>query len=102
MKKPVKTTKIKKVKKMTIEDLALMVARGFENTATKDELMTMKEEMNAQFGEVNEKISDQAKENKDRFDKIEYLLIRALDNRTAKLEDDTRVIKTTIEKMSRA
>ena len=87
MKKVAKTTKTKKVKKMTIEDLALMVARGFESMATKDE-------MNARFDEA-------VKENKDRFDKIENILIRALDNRTTKLEDENRVIKTTLEKMSR-
>ncbi len=87
MKKVAKTTKTKKVKKMTIEDLALMVVRGFESMATKDE-------MNARFDEA-------VKENKDRFDKIENILIRALDNRTTKLEDENRVIKTTLEKMSR-
>lgn len=83
MKKPTKTPKIKKVKKMTIEDLALMVARGFESMATKDE-------MNARADDMVE-----------RLDRIEHLLIRALENRVSKLEDDSRMTKTILEKMSR-
>lgn len=63
---------------MSIEDLTMMVARGFENTATKDDI-----------GAVIV-----------RLDRIEHLLIRALDNRVTRLEDDNRVIKTTLEKMS--
>lgn len=90
MKKPTKTPKAEKAKKMSIEDLAIMVARGFES---------MEQRMEARFDEA-------AKENKNRFDKIderldriEYLLIRALDNRTAKLEDEVRVLKTTVERL---
>lgn len=79
---------------MTIDDLALRVAKGFEGVATKGEMMAMKDEMNAHFDEA-------AKENKERFDQIKNILIRALDNRTTKLEDDNCVIKTTLEKMSR-
>jgi hypothetical protein len=99
MKKPAKTTKTKNIKKMTIEDLALMVARGFEGTATKKEMNAGFDEVRVQF---NSRFDEAAKENKDRFDKIESILIRALDNRTTKLEDENRVIKTTLEKMSRA
>jgi hypothetical protein len=78
-----KETKIKKVKKMTIDDLAIMVANGFDS---------LEQRMERKFDEA-------AIENKDRFDKIEYLLIRALDNRTAKLEDEVRVLKTTVERI---
>ncbi len=92
--------KIKKVKKMTIEDLALMVAKGFDGVevrfdavevrfdgvATRFESVATKEDMNMVIG---------------RLDRIEHLLIRALDNRVTKLEDDSRVVKTTLEKMSR-
>jgi hypothetical protein len=85
MKKLAKTIKTKKEKKMTIEDLALMVARSFESLPTR-------EEMNTRFDEA-------AKENKDRFDRIENILIRALDNRTLKLEDEVRVLKTTVERI---
>lgn len=92
MKKLAKTPKIKKVKKMTIEDLAIMVARSFENIPTRDE-------MNARFDEVNTRFDEAAKENKDRFDRIENILIRALDNRTLKLEDEVRVLKTTVERL---
>lgn len=75
---------------MTIDDLAIMVANGFDS---------LEQRMERKFDEA-------AKENKDRFDKtdgrldrIEYLLIRALDNRTAKIEDEVRVLKTTVERI---
>ena len=53
--------------KMTIDKLAIMVARGFENTATKDDIKNMatkddlkdlETRMNGKFEGVNRRIDD--------------------------------------------
>ena len=53
--------------KMTIDKLAIMVARGFENTATKDDIKNMatkddlknlEARMNGKFEGVNRRIDD--------------------------------------------
>ncbi|MDO8594334.1 MAG: hypothetical protein Q7R93_02355 [bacterium] len=64
------------IKKMSIDDLAGMVKRGFDETAKKTE-------MEAGFEAVNK-----------RLDHIENLLIRAHDNRITALEDSMRLVKT--------
>jgi len=75
-------------KETTIDDLARMVQKGFENTATKDDLV-----------EVNTRLDGMDK----RFDKIdtrdhiENLLLRAHDNRIERLEDKMRVVETALE-----
>lgn len=44
-----------KNKDVTTEDLAVMISKGFENTATKDGLETLKNEMNEGFEKVDER-----------------------------------------------
>lgn len=70
-------------KAMTIDDLAGMVKRGFDETAKKTE-------MNARFEAVDERFDGIDK----RLDRIENLLIRAHDNRITELEDSMRLVKT--------
>jgi len=47
-----------KITKMTIDKLAIMVAKGFENTATKEDLRNLEERMNGKFDGVNKRIDD--------------------------------------------
>ncbi len=68
-----------KSKKMTIDDLAIMVANGFENTATKDDIKMLDEKL--------EKIDF-------RLSKIEVNHERRLD----KVEDKLAVIYAAFEK----
>lgn len=66
-------------KKMTIDDLAVMVAKGFENTATKDD-----------FKEVSRKLED-----------IDYRLSKIESNHERRidlLEDRMQVVKTYFER----
>ncbi len=84
--------KMKKVKKseITIDDLAVMVSRGFENTTTKQDLSGLKEEMNERFDNVDirlQKIDG-------RLDHIEHHLIFGHTNRLEYLEDAVRLLKT--------
>ncbi|MCC6323427.1 hypothetical protein IT400_01400 [Candidatus Nomurabacteria bacterium] len=81
---------VKKQKKITLDDLAIMVAKGFENTATKDEMNTRFNEVDERFNKVDE-----------RLDKIESRLDNIETNdgkRLDKLEDKTRIIYTAFEK----
>lgn len=48
----------KKVKKITIEDLARMVAKGFGETAKQKDLLALKSEMNQRFGEVDKRFDE--------------------------------------------
>lgn len=47
-----------KKSKMTIDKLAIMVAKGFEKTATKEDLKNLEERMNGKFEGVNKRIDD--------------------------------------------
>ena len=40
----------------TLEDLANMVAKGFENTATKDDLKELSIEMNTRFSAMDKRL----------------------------------------------
>lgn len=74
MKKRQKTTK-----KITTEDLAIMVAKGFESTATKNDI-----------SEVNKRLEDIEY----RLGKIESNHERRIDN----LEDKMNIVKTYFER----
>jgi len=73
---------MKKAKKITIEDLARMVQKGFSETAKKIELESVAEEMRKGFKAVDE-----------RFDKIEKLILADHKRRIEKLEEDIRDLK---------
>jgi len=74
-------------KKMTIEDLALITQKGFND-------------VDVQFGEVGQRF-DAVEVRLDSVDikleRIENLLLRAHDNRLEKLEDDVRNVKTILK-----
>ncbi len=48
--------KLKGKKPTSIDDLAIMVAKGFENTATKSDLAGLRQEMDARFKQVDERL----------------------------------------------
>lgn len=73
-------------KKMTIEDLAVMVQRGFEETATKGELADFREEVNERFDGIDQ-----------RLEKIENILIAGHDRRIERLEDSMRQVLTAVK-----
>jgi hypothetical protein len=71
-----------KTRKITIEDLARMVQKGFSETAKKIELEGLREEMKKGFKVVDE-----------RFDKIEKLILADHKRRLEKLEEEMRDLK---------
>ncbi len=90
---------------MTVDDLAEMVAKGFADTATKEETAT-KEDLNALKFEVKEntrrlgkielwmeKIDERLDEIERRLDKIEYSLIKQQDKRIERLESELDRVK---------
>ena len=88
--KKLKKTNTKKNKAAT-DTLAVMVQKGFEETATdirgvKEEVKDLRGEMNERFNKVDE-----------RLDRIENILIRAHENRIGRLEDGLRVVKTRLK-----
>ena len=71
---------------ITIDDLAIMVQKGFAETATKAELIAVKDEMKEGFKKVNE-----------RLDKIEDVLIEKHDQRISYLEQRVRELGTALD-----
>ncbi len=69
-------------KETTTDDLARMVQKGFENTATKSDVSELRSDM----PEVNL-----------RLDRIENPLLRAHENRIERLEDKMRIVETAME-----
>lgn len=72
-------------KKTTIDDLARMVAKGFEDTATKQDLNSLKSEMNKKFDGMDK-----------RFDKIENLILIDHKRRLEKLELEMKELKNAL------
>ncbi len=73
-------------KKITIEDLARMIAEGFRQTATKVELG----ELRSELGEVKQEL----REVSERVRVVESLLTS---NRIERIEDDMRRVKTILK-----
>lgn len=73
-------------KKMTIEDLAVMVKRGFDETATEALV-------NKRFEAVDERIDGLETGVNKRLDRIENLLLRDHLNRIERLEDTVLRLK---------
>jgi cob(I)alamin adenosyltransferase len=71
-------------KKMTIEDLAVMVQGGFDEVNGK--IINIRDEMDQGFKEVNQ-----------RLDRIENILIAGHDRRIERLEDNMREVKTALK-----
>lgn len=77
-------------KKITIDDLAIMVQKGFNETASKTDMNVRFEVIDARFDAVDARF-DKVDE---RLDRIENILIRAHDDRLDRLEDSVRILKT--------
>jgi len=74
-----------KTKGTTTDDLARMVQKGFDGVDKKLEKTATKEDLASTEAKLET-----------RLDGIENLLLRALENRIERLEDDMRVVKTTL------
>lgn len=72
-------------KSVTNEELAQMVAKGFENTATKQDLNNVEERLSSRIDGVEGCL-----------DRIENFM-NGYGNRIEKLEDDMRQVKTKLE-----
>ena len=73
-------SKCAKSSKITLDELAAMVKRGFDQTATKEDTAT----------------KDDIKRIEQRIDILEYRVLNSHANRLETLEDDVRRIKTTL------
>lgn len=73
-------------KKMTIEDLAGMVQRGFENTATKDDLHQLENGLENKIEALRLEIGVRLDHLEKRFEKIEYEVLDDFRQRIARLE----------------
>lgn len=69
-------------KNITINDLAAMVQKGFADTASKNDLKSLKIEMNQRFDLVDK-----------RFDKIEKLILADHKKRIERLEFEVKELK---------
>ncbi len=72
-------------KGITIDGLAVMVQKGFDDVDKRFNEMATKSEMNARFDAVDK-----------RFDKIEKLILADHKARIEKLEDELKEIKGTL------
>ncbi|MEK7477795.1 MAG: hypothetical protein AAB645_00295 [Patescibacteria group bacterium] len=73
-------------KKVTIEDLAMMVKNGFDHTASKEELGEFRQEANERFKKVDTQLG-----------RIENILFAAHDRRIDNLEDRVRQVLTALK-----
>ena len=84
---------------MTIDDLVEMVAKGFADTATKEDLNVIKSEVKEntrRLGKIElwmEEIDKRLDEIERRLDKIEYSLIKQQNKRIERLESELDRVK---------
>lgn len=76
-----------------IEKLAIMIAKGFAATATKDELSSLKDEMKDEMAEMKDEMNRRFDTVDGRLDHIEAVIERHAD-RLDRVVDDVRVLKT--------
>jgi hypothetical protein len=62
-------------KNLTIDDLAIMVQRGFENTATKQDLKELRQELTGKIDGVNRRLDAMADYNR-RIARLERMVER--------------------------
>lgn len=65
---------------MTIEDLAILVKRGFDQTATKEEILEFRKEVDRRFAAMTEAITNLAKATDDNFRHVNVRLDRVRDD----------------------
>ena len=86
-------------KDITINDLALMVQKGFAETATKDELKSFRNEMDKRFEQVDKRVEGmeskmvtKAEMNR-RFDGLEDRVLASHQKRIEKLEAEVKELR---------
>ena len=78
-----------KNKNITTEDLAIMIQKGFKETAKKEEVNQQFEGVNQQFEGVNQRF-DRVEQ---RLEKIEKLILADHKRRIEKLEENVKDLK---------
>ena len=82
---------------MTLEKLAAMIAAGFEQTATKEELKALSTKTDGRFDKVEErltKVEDRLINVEDRLTNVEHKLDKALYAKTVRLENRIKNLET--------
>jgi polyhydroxyalkanoate synthesis regulator phasin len=79
--------------KMTIEKLAEMVAEGFANTATKDDIKELRSELKADLANVERRLIAKIEVIDEKVDTLEEADVRNLQRRVFVLEKDVKQIK---------
>lgn len=79
-------------KDITINDLALMVQKGFADTITKDELKSLRNEMDKRFEGMESKMVTKAEMNR-RFDGLEDRVLASHQKRIEKLEAEVKELR---------
>lgn len=74
---------------MTVEKLAVMVARGFANTATKDDIKELKLDIEG----VEQRLSAKIEAIDEKVDTLEEVDVRDLQKRVFGLEKDVKQLK---------
>ncbi|MFZ3054621.1 MAG: hypothetical protein WA091_01380 [Minisyncoccales bacterium] len=86
-----------KKKEITIEDLAMMVQRGF--TETKLDIETLSKSVDERFDLVDERfnlVNERFDKIDKKLDKIEKVVVLDHDHRIEKLEDDMKEVKSVL------
>ena len=82
-------------KNITIDELAVMVQKGFAKTTTKDELNQLRSDMNKHFEQVNKRLEvmvTKAEMNR-RFDGLEDRVLASHQKRIEKLEAEVKELR---------
>ncbi len=81
-------------KKMTIEDLAVMVKRGFDDTASKRDVKLVDDRLD----KVDDRLQKIEKEVKELREDLAFVtrLPASVERRVDRMEDDIRLIKTKV------
>lgn len=82
---------------MTIDELARITQKGFEGVGA--EIKELREDMNNRFQKVDErfdKVETRFGTVEEGLNRIENRFVGAHENRIERLEDDMRVVKTTL------
>ncbi len=76
---------MKQEKSITIDQLARMVQKGFEETSKKSDLNNLRTDLNNLRTEMNE-----------RFDKVEKIILADYKRRLEQVESDMRLLKNAL------
>ena len=81
--------------KITIEKLATIIAKGFENTATKDDITRIEEKMATKddLADLERKLSAKIEAIDEKTDTLEEVDVRDLQKRVYVLEKDVKHLK---------